>query len=121
MLRSLVLLTLLFAAATISAQSCESTTAELTAAIDEVHALRERSASDATPVVEKHLSRVITRLAGLTAPEDAWLHLGVDLSRQLVRLDRPDDARRLLTQITSLDTESSWKETANEELTKLKP
>ncbi|HEX8253595.1 MAG TPA: hypothetical protein VF846_10625 [Thermoanaerobaculia bacterium] len=119
MLRSLVLFAALLAGAALSAQTCESTTPELAAAIDIVHELKGKPAADAVKVVDEWLPRIVLALARVGELEDAWLHLGVDVSRQLVRLERKDDARRLLTQIASRESDSNWKKTANDELQKL--
>ncbi len=119
MLRFFVLGAFLAIATSLSAQSCETTTAELTAAIDAVHEVRDASRSDAAKVVDEWQPRVVIALARVGEIEDSWLHLGVDIARELVRLGRVDEARRLLSQVSSRESDSSWRKQAKEELEKL--
>lgn len=119
MLRFLFLVAAVLGGAAMFGQTCETATPQLTAAIDAVHELKEKPPADAAKVVDEWLPRIVLALARMGEIEDAWLHLGVDVSRQLVRLERADEARRLLTQIASRESESNWKKTANDELQKL--
>ena len=120
MLRFTALLATLAVCTSLHAQSCESTTPELSAAIDKVHAVREQSIEEAKKVVDEYLPRVVLRLASIHGEiEDSWLHLGIDLSRQLVRLDRKDEARLLLAQIAATESDSRYDEDARNELKKL--
>jgi hypothetical protein len=120
MLRSLVLSSLLLASVSLYGQSCETSTPELDQAIDAVHAVKDASPAEAAKIVDELLPRLVIGLARVGEIEDAWLHLGVDVSRQLVRLERKDEARRLLEQVAGVESYGNWQKTAKEELAKLR-
>jgi hypothetical protein len=120
MLRSLVIVSLLLVGASLHAQSCESSTPELDKTIEAVHGLKEKPPAAAAEVVDELLPRLVIGLARVGEIEDAWLHLGVDVSRQLVRLDRKDEARRLLAQVAGVESDSNYRKTAQEELENLR-
>jgi hypothetical protein len=120
MLRSLLFSALLLGGVSLDAQSCETSTPELDQAIEAIHAAKQASADEAAKVVDELLPRLVLGLARIGELEDAWLHLGIDVSRQLVRLERKDEARRLLEQVAGVESDSGYKTTANEELAKLR-
>ena len=89
-------------------QSCSLTSPELEKALDAVHAARDGSVADAKRVVDDWLPKTTRTLGSSRTASKAWLHLAVDLGRQLTRLGRTDEARKLYSRVVELDSDGDW-------------
>ncbi|HEX2120777.1 MAG TPA: hypothetical protein VHL59_03970 [Thermoanaerobaculia bacterium] len=105
-----------FAASPAVAESCSITTAELTEALDAVHASRGKTPAESAPVVDQWLPKATMQLATTEPLLDEWLHLSVDLGRELTRLDRRDEARQLYARVAELDPNGQWGRNAKKHL-----
>ena len=90
------------------AQSCALTTPELEKALDAVHAARDGNVAQSERVVKKWLPRATQALGSDRKPPTDWLHLAVDLGRELTRAGRADEARKLFSRVAELDPEGDW-------------
>jgi len=89
-------------------ESCSITTPELDKALDAVHAARDGSAAESERVVKEWLPRVTQVLASDRKVLKEWLHVAVDLGRELTRLERTDEAHKLFSRVAKLDPKGEW-------------
>jgi hypothetical protein len=91
-----------------AAPSCSRTTPELDQALDAVHAARDGALTESQHVVKQWLPRTNRALASKSKVLEGWLHLAVDLARQLRRLGRIEEARTLFIRVAEIDAKGLW-------------
>lgn len=101
------------------AESCSLATPELRKALDAVHAARDGSEDDARRVIAAWLPKTTEMLASDGEVPKEWLHLAVDLGREMVRLRRTHTPRKLFARVRELDPQGDWGQKAAAHLAEL--
>jgi hypothetical protein len=89
-------------------ESCAVLTPELRTALNAVHAARDGSPIDSARAIRRWLPKATKELSSVQPPAKEWLHLAVDLGRELIRLERTNEARRLLSRVRERDPDGDW-------------
>jgi hypothetical protein len=77
-------------------------------ALDAVHRAKDGSRSDSERVVTDWFPKTKQALSSEGHVSNAWLHVAVDLGRELIRLERGAEAVPLLRRVVELRPEGEW-------------
>ena len=95
--------------------SCELLTPDGGKGLEVVHRARNGSAGESQVVVDAWLPTTAQMLDAPTVTRD-WLHMAVDLGRELTRLGKHPDARQLLKRVIEIDRDGEWGKAAATQL-----
>jgi hypothetical protein len=102
-------------------KSCDIVTAEGGKALDEIHGARDGSLNRSKRVVKTLLPRITKMLASDQGAPNEWLHVAVDLGKELARHERFEEARTLLARVAEIDSGREWGTKAADQLKELPP